>query len=173
MYGVSMQMTTTEGGSPMNADPITCTLCGGEVTAKDPARYPYCRTCHYTGSAAEHIRVDQVQFFAAAFPEAEVSIEHTGGGCMWLAIRWTDAPKYIVLTDGEACLPETDDGEPVRGGWGYVGRHDDTDDESNPDYEGTELWHGGYADEAAAVERLSDEAAVEMIRERFPRMVTA
>lgn len=148
---------------------VTCTLCGGEVTAKDPVRYPYCRTCHYTGAAAEHIRGEQIAYFEKAFPGSRVAIEHTGGGCFWLAIRWPDSEKYIVLTDGEAALPtDPDTDDAIRGGWGYVGRHDDTDEESNADYEGSPLYFGeaAFGDPSQG---LTDEQAVELIREKFPR----
>lgn len=129
----------------------TCKVCGGEVTAKDPERYPYCRTCHYTGFAAQDLRADQLNRFRAAFPDALVVIEHTGGGCFWLAIRFVNEPKYYVLTDGEASLPDkgkAHDYEPLaEGGWGYIGRHDDTEpgegddwkDARFADYDGTPL----------------------------------
>lgn len=120
----------------------TCQLCGAEVTAKDPEVYPYCRNCHYTGQAHGHRWKATLDKLGAAFPGASVGIDHTGGGCFWLAVRWPDDPKYYVLTDGEAALPETEEGFPLADSWGYVGRQDDTDEagEENDDYEGSPLF---------------------------------
>lgn len=122
---------------------IKCEVCGGEVTAAKPEKYPYCRNCHYTGSAAEAMRADQLNRFRAAFPDATVEVEHTGGGCFWLTFKWDGDARYYTATDGEAGLPrntDPDDDTPLtEGGWGYVGRYANTDDESHPDYEGVTL----------------------------------
>lgn len=160
-----------------DAETIDCAICGGEVTAKAPAEYPYCRTCHYTGRAEERIRAEQIERFKAAFPSARsVAVEHTGGGCFWLAIRFEDDPKYYVLTDGEAALPtqnvadldadpQAEDWRPIPdGGWGYVGRHDDTEVEANyesGDYEGTAL---SFDEDALASGGLSDEQAIAVVK---------
>lgn len=181
----------------------TCNVCGGEVTSKDPEKYPFCRNCHYTGQAAEQLRADQIERFEKAFPDAQfVGVEHTGGGCFWLAIRYADSPKFFVLTDGEAGLPdwqpEGDDDvwAPLPdGGWGYVGRHDDTDptavddwdslskqeqeerwDTLGEDYEGTALWWYAEADEAKGIDydasaRLSDEQAIEIVKRERARLL--
>jgi hypothetical protein len=122
--------------------PVLCTLCGATVTAKDPEGYPYCRSCHYMGRVEAHLRAEQLARFRAAFPDAEVDVEHTGGGCFWLAFRWPGERFYYVATDGEASLPAVhEDGEwrsLPEGGWGYVGRHAD-EDENLPEYEGVPI----------------------------------
>lgn len=119
---------------PTEADIVPCRVCGAVVTSGDPTRYPYCRTCHYVGNASEDVRADSLYAFRVAFPDADVHIDHTGGGCFWMSIRWDGSDVYYALTDGEASLPTDSEGNPVRDGWGYVGRY--CDDESSDDYEG-------------------------------------
>lgn len=99
-----------------------CTLCGAEVTAKDPVAYPYCESCHYTGASADALNGEALAWFQQRLPSATVGVEHTGGGCFWLAFRWPDDPVYYTATDGEASLP--DDWQK----WGYLGRYDGDDD---------------------------------------------
>lgn len=101
-------------------DWIACKTCGGHVTAKDPISFPYCRNCFYVGNAHEHIREKQLYDFRAAVPECDIGIEHTGGGCFWLAFHHPEKREYLIATDGDACIPEDDDGNPIRDGWGCV-----------------------------------------------------
>jgi len=123
-------------------DSQPCKSCGGE-SQNEPqsyANYPYCRGCHYTGSAADDEHMNDLYAFRVAFPDAEyVGVEHTGGNCFWLCFRWADDPFYYVATDGEASLPDDEDGG-WAAGWGYVGRHfyDETVTD-HPDEYGTEL----------------------------------
>lgn len=151
---------------PSAEDVVRCKLCSAVVTSGDPQRYPYCRTCHYVGSATEDVRSGSLAYFRRLFPDASVGIDHTGGGCFWMSIRWDGSPVYYVLTDGEASLPTDEDGNPVRGRWGYVGRY--CDDESSDEYEGVTIaerqtdWSddptGGFSD-AAAVAIIRDDIA--------------
>lgn len=90
---------------------IECAICGDEVTSRVPEKYPYCMVCHYTGRAAEHLRAEQIERFRKALPECTVAIEHTGGGCFWLAVYPPGEqapghdPKFYIATDGEANVP--------------------------------------------------------------------
>jgi len=126
-------------------DSQPCKVCGGEATNKPEqyAEYPYCRNCYHTGSAADDQHLNDLAYFRNAFPDAEVGIEHTGGGCFWLAFRWEDDPNYYAATAGDACVPEAGK---WADGWGAVfGYHED---EEHPDYEGRmllyrELWTEG------------------------------
>lgn len=101
---------------------VTCVICKSEVTAKDPVRYPYCKTCHYSGRAGEHLRSEQIAFFKRAFPDARhVGIDHTGGGCFRFGIYLDDENCY-GMTDGSAglpCDPVTEE-DIIPGGWGVV-----------------------------------------------------
>ena len=141
-------------------DSYPCVLCAGEVTSKNPERYPYCRSCHYTGSAAEHIRDDQMTYFIESVPWAEsITIDHTGGGCFWLAFRFSDRSEYVIATDGEAALPADDaSGEwiPVRGGWGAVAVMDD----ERYDEESPMLFYSLTPESS----KLTDEQLVELVR---------
>lgn len=102
-----------------------CEICGGGVTSKDPAKYPYCRSCHYTGAVAERLNGGVLDTLRALLgPDAEVGIEHTGGGCMWLAVRYPDSPFYWAATEGEASIPEFDKGEL----WGLACRYCDDEE---------------------------------------------
>lgn len=140
-----------------------CEICGGGVTSANPEEYPYCESCHYTGAVAERQREEQLYRFRAAFPDGTADVEHTGGGCFWLAVRFGEG-DYYVLTDGEASLPEQ-----ANGGWRYLGLH--SDDEKSPHYEGTEIRYLAEGSDDA----LSDEAAIRDIRRHrkgqrpFPR----
>lgn len=151
-----------------------CEACETEGRVADSPLYPYCRMCHHTGRAATDQRADQVARFQAAFPDAEVAVEHTGGGCLWLAFRWERDRKYYVATDGEANLPNLE-GVPLEaGGWGYVGRYDDAEDDGNPDFEGTPILQpivdgeDSYVSDRYWTEYpahcLSDEQVIEAIR---------
>jgi len=144
-------------------DPVICHACGRQVaTSGDPSRYPFCKSCHYTGSAAEHLRADTMRFFTEAFPGFNVSIDHTGGGCFWLRIQRPDSRVYHILTNGEAGLPSDDAGEPVRGGWGYVGswqasEYEDGEDDNDALY----FNEDALSDPAVG---LTDEQAADLIR---------
>jgi predicted Rdx family selenoprotein len=111
-----------------------CLGCGEPVTAKDPVRYPYCRTCHYTGRAAEHERAPQIEWFRAQLPDAvSVGVAHTGGGCFVLSVNYPDV--YYWASTNDAGLP-TDgppDYTPTNGGWEVVWRY--PNDEAHPDYD--------------------------------------
>lgn len=155
-----------------------CVLCGSGVTAKDPEKYPYCRACHYTGNAAEQIGADAWAPLREAFPEANVTVEHTGGGCFWLAVYFPDDKGFhYAMTNGEASLPE-EDGAYIRNGWGYVGRHyydyEADPNGEHPDYNGTPIleadgvWDSdgdpNYWEEYPA-HCLTDEQVIEAIRQ--------
>jgi hypothetical protein len=155
----------------------SCVTCGGEVTSRNPELYPYCRGCHYTGRAEGHIRSAQVARFQAAFPDAVVGIDHTGGGCFWLSIRWDGESTYYALTDGEAGLPtynaatdpEAEDWRPIpNGGWGFVGRF--SEDEESDDFEGTPLYECEPATRIG--EGLTDEQAIEKVRDALGARVS-
>lgn len=131
---------------------VRCRSCGSEeVGVKAHAvGYDFCRSCYATGNADALLRADQIDRFRKALPGWEIAVEHTGGGCFWMAFTPPDAGGYFyTATDGEACLPEIkpDGAEasvPIRDGWGYVGRHFyDADDpeasDAHPDYEGTTI----------------------------------
>jgi len=118
----------------VHEDRPLCKVCGRHVvTSKDPVRYPYCKNCHYVGSASEDIRSESITFFRSEFPDHLVSIDHTGGGCFWMSIRSESSPAYYALTEGEAGLPTDTDGNPVRGGWGAIGFYADEDDDGSGD----------------------------------------
>lgn len=131
---------------------VACVTCGNIVTAIDPVKFPYCKNCFYTGRAFEHLRADQLTPFREAFPEAGIAVEHTGGGCFWLAVTFPDDDVFYALTDGEACLPSVErTGEaetPIRDGWGYVGRYAATygEDDGHPDADGTTISAPAYGD---------------------------
>lgn len=115
-------------------NPHSCVLCGGGVTSKDPAKYPYCRSCHYTGASAEVANADVLNTLRSLLPdEAEVGIEHTGGGCFWMAVRFPGEPFYWCATEGEASIPDFAKGEQ----WGLVCRY--ADDENDDEYDGVIL----------------------------------
>jgi hypothetical protein len=122
-------------------NPNICVLCGEGVTSKNPAEYPYCKGCHYTGAAAEDMRSIQIAGLKIMSGADNVSIWHTGGGCFQMTFQWNDTPHYTwAATDGEACLPDKD-GRPIQGGWGWVGRYfynpdDDQQTDDHLDYEG-------------------------------------
>jgi hypothetical protein len=126
---------------------MECILCGAGVTSKDPGRYPYCRLCHYTGAAAEHQRADTLRLMEGLLPGARVGIDHTGGGCFWMAVRFPDSDRFYAMTDGDAGLPDG------MQDWRYLGRHTDRDDEHDPDYNGTCLYDGAIT-LATAAERI-------------------
>lgn len=108
-----------------------CRFCGSEVQADDPAT-DFCRGCHYTGRHQDDARSEQIEWFQEQLG-CDVHSEHTGGGCFWMAFYFDQTAEFYVATDGEASLP-TKDGEPIRDGWGYVGRHGD--DEDSPEFNG-------------------------------------
>lgn len=103
-------------------DSQPCKACGreSENTPEKYPLYPYCRNCYYTGAAAEDRHLNDLCLFRSAFPDAEVGIEHTGGGCFWLAFRWPDDPDFYCATGGEAELPDDDR---WNDGWGVVCRY--------------------------------------------------
>lgn len=106
-------------------NPHRCKLCGGGVTAKDPERYPYCSVCHYTGQVEETQRAEQLAAMATALGGPAVAVWHTGGGCMMLAVTFSDEPDvYYGVTDGEASLPAVDDRPLAEGGWGLIIRYE-------------------------------------------------
>lgn len=137
-------------------DSQPCKVCGGEATNKPEqyAEYPYCRNCYHTGSAADDQHMNDLSYFRQAFPDAEVGVEHTGGGCFWLAFRWEDDPFYYAATAGDACVPE--DGK-WADGWGAVCGYyqDEADNEAtwnHPYYEGKMLLYKELWDEKTEVD---------------------
>jgi hypothetical protein len=105
-----------------------CKACGeNEVTSKDPAEFPYCQTCYYTGRAFEDRYAARLASMQQELGEGvALSIWHTGGGCFMLRVE-SDAlwPGYYGLTGmppSEAEVPEP--GEP----WGFVCYYADEDD---------------------------------------------
>jgi len=112
-------------------DSQPCKVCGGEATNKPEqyAVYPYCRNCYYVGNAAEDMHLNDLAVFRNAFPDCDVGVEHTGGGCFWLAFRWEDDPVFYCATAGEAELPDDDRWSD---GWGIVCRYEP---DADGDYE--------------------------------------
>lgn len=120
--GVRDKILLSEVVAVVTPNPHLCILCGGGTTAKDPEKYPYCRVCHYTGAAEESMRGEQLSRFAEAMPDFNVCVEHTGGGCFWLAFypRQEGRKEMYAATDGEAELPAVDGRALPEGGWGIV-----------------------------------------------------
>jgi hypothetical protein len=140
---------------------VECRSCGREEvgTKAHAVGYDFCRNCFHTGQADELLRSDQLDDLRARMPGWTVGVEHTGGGCFWLAFyppnHDPERHTHYAATDGEASLPtgpnpdaEADDAAagtrsevPIRGGWGYVGRYfystDDAEWNEHPDMEGT------------------------------------
>jgi hypothetical protein len=141
---------------------VRCRTCGAVVTSGDPQRYPYCRSCHYVGNAAEDVRAATLSYFRETLGPVEVRVDHTGGGCFWLAIQFPESETFYVLTDGEASLPTDENGDPIRGGWGYVGLHSereedwDTPEELRYIAEAMDDPSQGLSDEQAAALVLAD-----------------
>lgn len=100
-----------------------CKFCGTEVQV-DLEKHPdtdWCRNCHYLGVHDDDERMNQRADFVTALGADRVTVEHTGGGCFWMAFMFEDDPgHYYIATDGEASLPEGKDGKPIRGGWGAI-----------------------------------------------------
>ncbi len=135
----------------VNPNPRICTICGDGVTASNEET-DFCRNCYYSGAATERDRAEQLAAISTALDGPTVAVEHTGGGCFWVAVRFDtqdEGGEFYVLTDGDASLPEQ-----AEGGWRYIGLH--SDDEDSPHYEGTALH---YLDGAG----LTDEQAVRAI----------
>lgn len=141
---------------------VKCEGCGAEAVGvkAHAAGFDYCETCFYTGRAYSQLREAQLADFRAQLPGWEVAVEHTGGGCFWLAFTPPDARGYMyAATDGEASLPDMDQ-KPIRDGWGYVGRYfydadDNAASEAHPDYEGT------IVTEAKAITTADDDGTVD------------
>lgn len=163
----------------------SCVLCGEGCTAKDPERYPYCRNCHYTGAASSHIRAQQVERFVAASGAATVNVEHTGGGCFWMAFHFEGDAYYYAATNGEASLPTDAEGEPLaEGGWGVVCRYP-YDEENEAEYDGVVILAGSdpetqssgwtssrYWDEYPKHSRSDDEVVAAILADRKSREET-
>ena len=168
---------------------LPCSVCGGERENPVESTYTYCRSCHYTGAASEHIRADQMLYFRTQLPEAEIGIEHTGGGCMWLAFHFPDLPgrEFLAATDGEASLPsehneETDEWEAIRGGWGYCGVQYDCIDPCPNDSsccgagEGPTLFWVDYPEDGSDRDPdslISDEELVKVIKQWHEQKLAA
>ncbi len=118
----------TDVAEVVTRNPNRCDLCGGGVTSKDPERYPYCVSCHYTGAVAEHLRQEHLRPIREAFPDSEVEVWHTGGGCFMVAVAFADDEGYYGLTDGDAGLPSDEEGNPVPDGWGILVHYVDEED---------------------------------------------
>lgn len=153
---------------------VRCSVpgCTEVSSAKNPSRYPYCRSCHYTGQAAEHQRESQMEYFADRLRESggSAGIWHTGGGCMMLGIQFEGTEEHYGCTMFDAILPEDDDGNPVRDEWGLVCWY--RDEEQADD--GWELLHdSGYPDEKAEKPaRLTDEQLMDLVlKHRSERLV--
>lgn len=121
--------TMESGGQPgreylvikiVERDSQPCKCCGREAgnNPEQFEQYPYCRDCHYVGNAGEDIHLNDLAAFRTAFPDGDVGIEHTGGGCFWLSFRWEDDPVFYCATDGGASLPDD-----WSNGWGVVCRY--------------------------------------------------
>lgn len=106
-------------------NPRSCVYCSNGVTSSNPD-CDYCRHCHYSGRHLDEVNAESVDAFRVAFPEAHwTGVEHTGGGCFWLAVRMTDGDgPYYAVTDGQAGIPALAEGE----GWFYVCRYADDED---------------------------------------------
>lgn len=109
-------------------DSQPCVYCGeeSENTAERYAKFPYCRHCYYTGLAFEHERREQLAIISHALgarkSKFEAHVEHTGGGCFWLAFRALGEPIFFAATAGDAELPEG------KGGWLLVYRYNQDND---------------------------------------------
>ncbi len=116
-----------------------CKTCGKESTnsAESYAKFPYCRDCYYVGNAYEDIHINDLALFRRHFEDAWVGIEHTGGGCFWLAFRWDDDPIYYCATAGEAELPDDDRWSD---GWGIVCRYNENNDEDCEVVRESDIW---------------------------------
>lgn len=143
-----------------------CTTCGTESqqSSEEYEKYPYCRNCHYTGVAAEDKHADQLAPFKEAFPDAKVVIEHTGGGCFWLAFYW-EGDHYFYTATEESELPDS-----WADGWGYLCRNynDGTDTQEewdHPDYYGTLILEGKRDDDGVLAEGFTPDEMIQAIRE--------
>jgi hypothetical protein len=119
-------------------NPRSCKFCGDGVTATNP-KTEFCRNCFYTGVAFNDLYADVIDKFREAFPDHWVGVEHTGGGCFWLAVRSRDEsnPIYWCATAGEASLPVFEEGEL----WGIVCRYcDDEDKARHVKVNGADYW---------------------------------
>lgn len=151
----------------VDANPNRCDICGNGVTSKNPEKYPYCQSCHYTGQASQAIYADVHQPIRDAFPDAEVSVWHTGGGCFMLSVKFDGDEGYYGLTEGEASLPaDPKTGEPIPDGWGLVMRYENDesdegrvllvayDDDAGADGIGSDRYWDEYPTHAYATEQV-------------------
>jgi hypothetical protein len=149
-----------------------CILCGGGVTSKNPAKYPYCRSCHYTGAATEDLNREHIDALGVLFDDVDdlnVSVEHTGGGCFWLAVRpLDDSPFYWIATDGEASIPDFARGE----SWGIVCRYADEEQAREVEVDGV-LWHEYEGVPLLADEGASDEGVGALTHEQVAKAILA
>ena len=85
---------------------VRCVLCGHDVTAKDPGRYPYCHDCHFGGAVEECLRAAQIRRFEQAFPNAEVLVARTSRGGYELSLAFGGGvPGSYTALALEASLP--------------------------------------------------------------------
>lgn len=111
-------------------NPRLCRFCGNGVTAKSDAT-DFCSICFYTGRAFEDMYADRIAAVQEGLPDGwEAHVEHTGGGCFWLAVRSPHSARYYALTAWDAQLPDENEGED----WGCIYRYHEN--ERHPDYEG-------------------------------------
>ena len=145
-------------------DSHPCSLCGNERENDPDSTYTYCRSCHYSGGAAEDLREGQMDFFRTQLVGSggTVGIEHTGGGCMWLAFRWKDEVEFYTATMTDAFLPEDEDGNAIRHEWGMLCMQYDSEER----WEEFEVLHdSGYEDDAGGLKkpRLTDQQLVTIV----------
>lgn len=121
-------------------NPRDCRFCGNGVTSTNP-EIDYCRICHYTGRAQQDMHAVRIAEIESGLPEGWMAmVEHTGGGCFWLAIRHDANRFYYACTAHDAVLPDDAEGED----WSWVFRYHH--DESHEDYEGVAIIHSGEPD---------------------------
>lgn len=110
------------------SNPRSCRFCGNGVTATNPDT-DFCRICHYTGRAEQDRIADRIARVERLLPDGwSAGVEHTGGGCFWLAVRHQEDPFYYAITAHDAVLPEGDEE------WSWAFRYHENED--HEDYEG-------------------------------------
>jgi hypothetical protein len=156
-------------------NPRICEFCGNGVTSPNP-EVTFCRGCFYNGTAFEDRYADVIEVFQRAFPDHWATIEHTGGGCFWLAIHplpgsplAARSPYYWALTAGDAVLPMFEEGEL----WGIVMRYCADEERAQTvvvgeiefnEYEGVPVLESETDKDGMFLPNMSHEQVIEAIR---------
>lgn len=113
--------------------------CGQPITSKDPAA-EVCMHCYYEGKPLAAAFASQIAKLSAATGR-EWNVEHTGGGCFWIATRSGDA--YVAITGSSGELSGADTPDDIAEADGYmIGMYTDEEDEGtylNPSYDDDDL----------------------------------